>query len=312
MYHALMLEGYLDVLNVLPEDHADAPWLIDTVRKMTDVLAAVTHPDDGLALFNDATHEIALSPAALRAYVNALLDHEPQPPDILPDTGYFTYRNPEVYLILDGGPVGPDHLMAHAHADIFSYELSVHGLRFIVDAGVYEYPAGAMRQYVRSTAAHNTVCIDDTDQVECWGSFRVARRDAPRDVTMTREGEAARFTGSYHGYAQLLGNDLMHQRTVEIDGAARSIQIHDHVAGQGVHQVETRVHLHPAVNVTVNDRQATLQRSDTVCILHSPYLPIRSEPSWYCPRFGTKEARTCLIIGGRTPLPTTLSYQLSW
>ena len=94
--------------------------------------------------------------------------------------------------MVDGGPGGPDHLMAHAHADLFSYELSLFGERFVVDTGVYEYPAGPMRQYVRSTAAHNTASVDGVDQIECWDSFRVARRAAPNDVTWETSGKQAR------------------------------------------------------------------------------------------------------------------------
>ena len=69
-----------------------------------------------------------------------------------------------MFLIVDGGPVGPDYLPAHAHADIFSFELSLEGQRFVVDAGVFEYAAGEWRDFARSTAAHNTMTLDDRDQ----------------------------------------------------------------------------------------------------------------------------------------------------
>ena len=45
MYHALMLEGVLDVLNVLPAGHSDLAWLTRTAQRMADALAGMTHPD---------------------------------------------------------------------------------------------------------------------------------------------------------------------------------------------------------------------------------------------------------------------------
>ena len=46
----------------------------------------------------------------------------------------------------------------------------------IVDAGVFEYQAGMWRDFMRGTAAHNTLLVDGQDQSEVWGSFRVGRR----------------------------------------------------------------------------------------------------------------------------------------
>ncbi|MEX2529124.1 MAG: alginate lyase family protein [Gemmatimonadota bacterium] len=82
-------------------------------------------------------------------------------------------------LIVDCGPVGPDHLPAHGHGDALSFEWTVAGVRVVVDAGVAEYQ-GPLRPYSRSTAAHNTVTVDDADQSEFWSSFRVARRARAR------------------------------------------------------------------------------------------------------------------------------------
>ena len=57
MYHALMLEAYLDIINLLKKEASD---FIETARKMSSFLTSViTHPDGLVALFNDSTHEIA-------------------------------------------------------------------------------------------------------------------------------------------------------------------------------------------------------------------------------------------------------------
>ena len=201
MYHALVLEGLLDVLNLLPEGEAGKELFTGAAKRMSDFLVSVTHPDGELALFNDSTQEIAPPAASLADYAQRLLKYSPQKQNSFAETGYFIHDGNGFYLIIDGGPLGPDFLPAHAHADIFSYELSVGGKQIIVDAGVFDYAAGEMRQYVRGTSAHNTVCIDGRDQAEMWGSFRVARRYRPEAVKFEKTGTYSRFQGRFDGYA---------------------------------------------------------------------------------------------------------------
>ena len=177
MYHSIMLEGYLDILNILPVQHINYNFFKETAEKMLNFLKAATHPDGNISLFNDSTQEIAPLTKKLNDYAKRLKSFMNNHSIIqscihsYPDSGYYIYRDDNIYLIIDGGAIGPNNIPAHAHADIFSYELSINGIQFIVDSGVYEYKAGEMRNYVRSTKAHNTVSIDGKDQAECWGEF---------------------------------------------------------------------------------------------------------------------------------------------
>lgn len=312
MYHALMLEGYLDVLNVLPASHPDRSWLADTARHMADVLVSMARPDGCLTLFNDATQEIALAVPVLCGYVRDLLGYEPKRKASLPDTGYFIHRDEDVGLVIDGGAIGPDHLLAHAHADVFSYELALQGQAFVVDSGVYDYEAGAMRDYVRSTAAHNTVTVDGLDQVECWGSFRVARRFAPSDVRFTAGDDGCRFSGRFAGYAALIGDGITHQRCITVDRAARMITVEDVVDGRGTHRIESRVHLHPEVTVVEEAEGVVLSRGRAGCRLRTDAAPITWEEGWYCPRFGVRRRNKVLVLGGSCSLPARFSYQVQY
>lgn len=45
----------------------------------------------------------------------------------------------------------------------------------IVNCGTYAYQCKE-RSSFRSTAAHNTVMVNDTEQSQCWGAFRMAKR----------------------------------------------------------------------------------------------------------------------------------------
>jgi uncharacterized heparinase superfamily protein len=312
MYHALMLEGYVDVLNLLPEDHSDWGWLAETVRKMGDFLLSMTHPRNRISLFNDATRNVACPTGKLVAYARRVLDLQPERRSQFEETGYYIHNSDDVYLIIDGGPIGPDHLPAHAHADIFSYELSVGGDLFIVDTGVYEYEAGDMRDYVRSTKAHNTVCVDGVNQAECWDSFRVARRFPPRNISFTKQGGQSHFEGHFDGYAQLIGDRIEYRRRIEADQNERCIVVEDTITGEGCHTVESRIHLHPDVQVERNRGCISLERaSHNVCI-SAEDSTVRLENGWYCPEFGLQELNTVIVLGGDHSLPAHLRYSIRY
>ena len=310
MYHALVLEGYLDVLNALPATHTDRSWLEDAARRMADFLCSITHPNEQISLFNDASHGIAPSTAQLLEQMKVLTDYQATKRTAFPETGYYIHEDADVYLVIDGGPIGPDYLPAHAHSDVFSYELSLNGQPLVVDSGVYEYAAGSMRTYARSTEAHNTVSIDGADQVECWGSFRVARRSTPSDVRFKQRSSVSAFSGAFEGYSKLIGDGIVHQRGVKYEQAGRRLTVTDVVEGTGRHCVESRVHLHPDVKVTREEGGYTLARPKIRCVFRTDE-PVRLEKSWYCPEFGKRAENTVLVLGGNYSLPTTITYSIT-
>ena len=312
MYHALVLEGMLDVLSVLPEERAVSARLAEAAQAMTEALAATSHPDGTLALFNDTTHEIAPPPDRLLQYAQQVLREEPSARTVFPEAGYYVLDAEDLWMMIDGGPAGPEHLMAHAHADVFSFELSLFGERFVVDSGVYEYAAGPMRQYVRSTAAHNTAQVDGLDQIECWNSFRVARRDAPRDVTWRETEGGAVFQGTYDGYQDRVGDDLSHHRRVEIDARERCVRVRDEIVGRGRHRVESRIHLHPDVQVRWDGQVVYGTRGENRCRVEIGAGELRQERGWYCPRFGVRHRVCVLVVGAEGELPLQCDYRIRY
>jgi hypothetical protein len=69
------------------------------------------------------------------------------------------------YLVFDTGPYGGPH----GHEDKLSFELSAHGVPFIVDPGSYTYEkSDPYRNYFVSSAGHNTVLVDQLSQIRRW------------------------------------------------------------------------------------------------------------------------------------------------
>jgi uncharacterized heparinase superfamily protein len=205
--------------------------------------------------------------------------------------------------------IGPNQIPAHSHADIFSYELSYKGKRFIVDSGNYSYENNEMRKCCRSTTAHNTVTIDGKDQADMWGTFRVARRYGARNVSFDEDEGGFSFSGIFDGYSELIGDNLVHRRTIEVRNDHSQITFKDEISGVQDHYVESSIHLHPSVKVNEIKDYLMLSVNDVkikLYILNSEFV---INDGWYCPEFYKKFSNKVIKIFSNK-LPATLSYSI--
>ncbi|MBM3883462.1 MAG: hypothetical protein FJ387_27780 [Verrucomicrobia bacterium] len=240
---------------------------------------------------------------------------------VLPQSGFYILRDVRRrdHLVWDAGDVCPDYLPAHAHADMFSYELVVAGLRVVVDSGVYEYAPGAWRDYFRSTRAHNTVEIGGEDQSEVWHSFRVGRRARPTPVSIRRVQDAYLLEASHNGYRHLPGK-VQHRRAILWRPGAWWV-IADHVLGHGQVPARSLLHFHPACTVKeVANSIWSVQRDDvTVWVTAmghstSELTAGQTEPrlqGWYSERFGVLTKNPTLTLGAEHTAPYALAYGIA-
>lgn len=311
MYHSLMLELLLDIINVLPDEDINYSYIRKAAGRMGAYLKSILHPDGQIPLFNDSTLEIAPSPSKILRYFCMLNGSEPQTRTSFSQSGYYIHTGDDLFLVIDAGKIGPDYLPAHSHAGIFSYELSLFAKRIIVDSGVYEYPDGEMRKYTRSTAAHNTVRIDKVDQAECWGSFRVARRYYPSGIIFRHNSEQCYFTGSFSGYSSLIGDNLVHKRQLLCDNNLRSLIINDIISGSGNHSAESYIHFHPEVKLQYLDNLLIASAGSIRIRLRVIKGSFRIEDGWYCPGFGVKMRNKVLVICA-AGVPSEIEYVIDY
>ena len=149
------------------------------------------------------------------------------------------------FLILDHGPLGMPPIFSHAHADALSVLIRFRGIDLVVDPGTYMYTGGVTwREYFRSTAAHNTLCIDSADQADQATPFQWTRPyDAELIRSETDESGTALLLARHDGYSN---SSVVHWRSV-ILVPNKLIIIYDFTEGSGTHRLD--LHWHTAVNV---------------------------------------------------------------
>lgn len=315
MYHSMILEDCLDLINII-EDDALKTRLQEKAGRMVSFLKSMCHPDGRISLFNDAAFGIEPEPDLLFDYYTRLTGKEVELPEkgikALPESGYYVLSPDDPNkMIIDCGQVGPDYQPGHSHCDTLSFELSVKGQRVIVDSGCCQYVDGEIRQYNRGNKGHNTIAIDGENQSEVWGAHRCARKARPLDAAcMVREDGALGFEGGHDGYTRLKGKPVHFREVIFKDNTWRIL---DKIEGRGRHRIESRLHFHPSMELVYSKDEVIVSssRENMLKVRWMAHQEIQVEKGWYCPEFGKKTACDVLVYrADQAALPFECGWEL--
>jgi uncharacterized heparinase superfamily protein len=297
MYHLIAASDFLETIGLLEAAGEAVPsGARARVGKMVEAIGVLCRPDGRLHLFNDAAEGEAPPAAHLAALGERLVGARPMEARgafSLPHTGYFGWANPAggERILVDCGPPGPVYQPGHAHCDLLSFELDLGGAPLVVDAGVSGYEGDPLREYARSTRAHNTVSIGGREQSEVWGTFRLARRaEVAGAVRAAATADGGwRFEGAYRPYHD---RGAVHRRTVE--RSADGWRVTDRVEGARGDRLRAWLHLHPDWAVEADGSGFTARRPGTAVRIEpfgaDAVRTVRGEgepaQGWHCPRFG--------------------------
>lgn len=308
-YHCQVVADLLDCWRLMAPGGLRAK-LEGKLAPMAQVASNFTHPDGLISLFNDGGLHMAVSCSALKDAYETLLGPWPQalPASQYRTAGFFLKRTFDLFLAYDAGRLGPDGLPAHAHGDIFSFELSLEKQRIIVDTGVFEYNAGARRVHSRATAAHNTLTLDDQDQGEFWSAFRLGRRPSVTVNSICIASGNWMVDAQHDGYAHLDGSPV-HRRIVTIndDGV---IKVLDRISGGRGQRAVSRLLLHPLVEIDHRHCGNILLRSGPAQLrldAGAARVSVQDRPWW--PDFGC-EIMTRQLVLDYGIAPGEWSFQL--
>lgn len=305
MYHDIVLEDVLDLVNVLSnQSRSDAyhirAKLMEVVRRMLFWSQTMRHPDGKIAFFNDSAFGIAASVVSLAAYADRLMIGEQNgvlksggsdAQSILislKNTGFEVLHCRDSFAIFNVGAIGPDYQPGHAHADSLSFEYSWRSERIFVNSGTSTYNPGELRLMQRSTCLHNTVEIDSHNSSNVWGGFRVANRARTKVLDREQGGSNISVTAIHDGYARLFKKTL-HIRKITM-GAA-TLQIEDKISGPWSSAV-ARYYLHPSI-VLLNSSTFSCDSGQVFKLEVSGGRVNILEAKWY-PEFGTEVETKCI------------------
>jgi uncharacterized heparinase superfamily protein len=354
MYHSIVLQDYLEVVLALQLNGREVPeWVRALLISMGDVLAGVRHPDGEIPLFGDSAFGIARSPADVLAAAERLLnapgrwtgtkpglycaliapqvnqtanasEHTQQKRSSWPASGYFVLpgEGHGDRLIVDAKPMGPDHLPAHGHCSLFSYELSIRGERLVVDSGVETYEPGAWRTFWRSTRAHNTLLVDGAEQFEIWASFRVGTRTQLLECAFHQQSSTSLFVGTHSGFVGQ--KEPTQQRRFIASLAGKYWLVLDEIKGSGTHAIESLVHLAPSAACEVGEVHTNVTMGSLELRFY-PYCGNTGKPSitsctrgqldpiqgWYAPEFGKRVPNSVLSFSSNSTLPAKIGYLIA-
>ena len=270
MYHQIILYKVLDCIQLIKINkwiNDDLLMLLeDNASRMISWLNEVTFENGDIPCVNDSTLNIAPTSEELINYADQIGVITKK--IVLSDSGYRKFRNNKFELFVDVGNVGPPYQPGHVHSDTLSFILHVKNTPVFVDTGVSTYEKNEKRQTERQTSAHNTVVINDEDQTEVWGGFRVAKR---AQIVSLKEG--IDFVQAEHDGYKNLG--VSHLRRFVI-GNSR-IQIVDEIINNSSYVQTAYFHLHPSITNLVIDHNKIIIEDNIIVMLTGTNVVIQRE-----------------------------------
>jgi uncharacterized heparinase superfamily protein len=217
------------------------------------------------------------------------------------------------YLLVTNGIVGTNGFGNHKHNDQLSFEWHHGGTPLIVDPGSYVYTSDPeARNRFRSTAAHNTLSVDETEQNDLrpdW-LFRMFETSNAETVSFDDRDGVMQYVGRHHGYERL-ADPVTHERTFRFVIRTGEFSFTDRVIGRGRHRLRWRLQIAPGVSVDHGPAAGAIVLSTPArqwTIRVPPALAVSIEPSAYSPSYGVQVASTVVTLS----TDVTLDGDMSW
>lgn len=241
MYHQIILLRILDLINLLNNNdyHGELLDFIKSIAaKMISWLKKITFSNGNIPLLNDSTCNIAPTTVELLKYTTHLGVKADQNIINLYDSGYRKIVNGSMEIILDVGDLKPDYLPAHSHSDNLNFLVNISGKEIIIDPGISTYEKNNQRYIERSTEFHNTVMINDINQSEVWGAFRVGRRAFTKIINES----TGKLTASHNGYRR---QGIKHTRI--FNWSDNNFEVVDEIKGNRAWSIKSFIHFAPGI-----------------------------------------------------------------
>ena len=205
-------------------------------------------------------------------------------------------------IVVDSAPPPPAKMAAIGSASTLAMEISDGAQRLIVNCGGPGSEPTALSpelvQALRSTAAHSTLVLDDTNSTAILSDGSLGKGVADVAIARSEDNDCSRLEASHDGYVKGFG--LVHQRRLSLGNDGKEVRGEDRLIARGRKKIREaapfaiRFHLAPGVEATVTaDGMGAILRS-------------AGAPPWnFRCRGAMLQVEESLFIDGRgQPLPT--------
>jgi Heparinase II/III-like protein/Heparinase II/III N-terminus len=222
-------------------------------------------------------------------------------------SGFYVMRAHLAHVFISAATVGMHGLGSHSHNDQLSFEYSTSAGPWIVDPGSYIYtPDPAARNLFRSTAYHNTVCIDglEINPIPEGQLFQLSDQarvnvfewtvGAPRDV----------LDVEHTGYLRL-NDPVCHRRRFELERTSGTLLIQDSFEGRGTHTLEWFFHVAPSIQIRRGASSFVLEKGNSTLEIEFRGSSIKGEivSGWYSPSYGVRQSASIVVLRVSTGVP---------
>ncbi len=281
------------------------------LKKMLEFLHLVKRSDDSLVLIGDGD-----SGRLLRFYPCASFEDVLQRArglytplanglHLFDKSGFAVYRGENVLLTFFAGSTGTLGTGGHTHNSALSFTLDVGNKPVFIDPGTYIYTGNPeMRNLFRSTAYHNTVGIDNSEQnyFDEKHLFKLFDKTKAEITFAGKVRGAFTIAGRHHGYED---KGVIHERLVSINPKKRLISIIDNFEGRGIHNLEWNFHTSREVKRTAGGFLSGKAKLRSL-------LPGTINASWYSTRFSEKLNGSRITFSQRVLMPKLFKFLIEY
>lgn len=173
-------------------------------------------------------------------------------PRTLGHAGYERVTGGRAVVLMDGGAPSVRPYEEGAHASPLAFEFSHGRERIFVNCGTHMSDQG-WASLLRSTAAHNTLVIDDRNSLQLRADGHVGKRVGEVQVQREDTTDGVILDGFHSGYVPACG--LVHRRRIYLAGSGCDLRGEDTLEGEPPADpalgAAIRFHLHPRVLVSL-------------------------------------------------------------
>lgn len=184
--------------------------------------------------------------------------------------GYHRLSALGTILVVDAAPPPPPRMAAMGCASTLALEISDGAQRLVVNCGgprpVPTALPDELVQALRSTAAHSTLVLDDTNSTAILDDGSLGKGVSDVVINRNEDDDCSRLEASHDGYVKGFG--LVHERRISLGNDGKEIRGEDKLSPRGRRKIKEaapyaiRFHLAPGVEATVTaDGMGAILRS---------------------------------------------------